>query len=457
MPRAKKPVQPANVMEMLAGDAGAAILTGSKNVIAELVAAQSVRSDFVDHYRTAESGTDYVLEERWVREEGLAKIVSPLIATLLEENNLSVEDIDHFILPVAYPSHARAIARTCGIQEDAVADALFTDCGFSGVAHPLLMLNDCLDRATPDSLILLTGFGQGMDAILLRTTEKITSYQASITVQNFMTNLRIEDNYPRFLASNGQFHPDWGMRAERDNRTAQTVAFDKSRDIYGLVGGICTSCGTPQFPKARRCVNPECNALDTQQDYRFADIPATVKSFTEDWMAFNRNPPLIYGNISFEGGGNMFIEMTGFAPGILPLETKLRWISVLRILMTSAASIDISGKLPLRKNVRRRTDMAEGIKDKVAIIGMGCSKFGERWDARPEDLITEAFEEALKDAKIEKEGIDAAWFGVFYDEQNVGKSAYPLSQYLRLPNIPVTRVENLCALERSPCAVQSMP
>ncbi len=97
-----------------------------------------------------------------------------------------------------------------------------------------------------------------------------------------MTNLRIEDNYPRFLASNGQFHPDWGMRAERDNRTAQTVAFDKSRDIYGLVGGICTSCGTPQFPKARRCVNPECNALDTQQDYRFADIPATVKSFTED-------------------------------------------------------------------------------------------------------------------------------------------------------------------------------
>ena len=88
-----------------------------------------MRSDFVDHYRTAESGTDYVLEERWVREEGLAKIVSPLIATLLEENNLSVEDIDHFILPVAYPSHARAIARTCDIKEDAVADALFMDCG----------------------------------------------------------------------------------------------------------------------------------------------------------------------------------------------------------------------------------------------------------------------------------------------------------------------------------------
>ncbi len=89
--------------------------------------------------------------------------------------------------------------------------------------------------------------------------------------------------------------------------------------------------------------------------------------------------------------------------------------------------------------------MAEGIRDKVAIIGMGCTRFGERWDARPEDLINEAFEEAIADAGIETRQIDAAWFGVFYDEQNVGKSAYPLSQYLRLPNIPVTRVENLCA------------
>jgi acetyl-CoA C-acetyltransferase len=88
--------------------------------------------------------------------------------------------------------------------------------------------------------------------------------------------------------------------------------------------------------------------------------------------------------------------------------------------------------------------MAEGIRDKVAIIGMGCSKFGERWEAGPEDLVTEAFEEAIADAGIDKRQIEAGWFGVFYDEQNVGKSAYPLSQYLRLPNIPVTRVENLC-------------
>lgn len=89
--------------------------------------------------------------------------------------------------------------------------------------------------------------------------------------------------------------------------------------------------------------------------------------------------------------------------------------------------------------------MATGIKDKVAIIGMGCSRFGERWDIGPDDLMVEAFNEALQDAGIERDRIDAAWLGVFFDEQNVGKSALPLSMALRLPNVPVTRVENLCA------------
>jgi len=89
--------------------------------------------------------------------------------------------------------------------------------------------------------------------------------------------------------------------------------------------------------------------------------------------------------------------------------------------------------------------VASGIKDKVAIIGMGCAKFGERWDAGPEDLMLEAFGECLQDAGIERDQIEAAWLGVFFDEENVGKSGLPLSQALRLPNIPVTRVENLCA------------
>jgi acetyl-CoA C-acetyltransferase len=89
--------------------------------------------------------------------------------------------------------------------------------------------------------------------------------------------------------------------------------------------------------------------------------------------------------------------------------------------------------------------MATGIRDKVALLGMGCSKFGERWNDNAEDLMMESFSEAVADAGIEKNQIEAAWFSTAIEEQHVGKSGIPLAMALRLPVIPVTRVENYCA------------
>ncbi|MEQ8690671.1 MAG: acetyl-CoA acetyltransferase, partial [Pseudomonadales bacterium] len=89
--------------------------------------------------------------------------------------------------------------------------------------------------------------------------------------------------------------------------------------------------------------------------------------------------------------------------------------------------------------------MSRGIRDKVAIVGMGCSKFGERWDCGSEHLASEAFQEALLDAGLEKESIEAVWSGSAVDAINVGNSAIPLAMAPRIEGIPITRVENMCA------------
>src|SRR6266436_3635906 len=102
-----------------------------------------------------------------------------------------------------------------------------------------------------------------------------------------------------------------------------------------------------------------------------------------------------------------------------------------------------SGKL--RQPFSEDDLMATGIKDKVAIIGMGCSRFGERWDVGTDGLLAEAFDEALADAGIERSRIDAAWTGSCFDRINVGISAIPAATALRLDGIPVSRVENMCA------------
>ena len=80
-----------------------------------------------------------------------------------------------------------------------------------------------------------------------------------------------------------------------------------------------------------------------------------------------------------------------------------------------------------------------GIKDKVAIIGMGCSRFGERFEASREDLILEAVQEALDDAGLTLQDIDAFWFGSFYEMHGTS-----LSSVLKPDFKPVTRIENNC-------------
>jgi len=81
------------------------------------------------------------------------------------------------------------------------------------------------------------------------------------------------------------------------------------------------------------------------------------------------------------------------------------------------------------------------ITDKVAIVGMGCTKFGELWEKSVDDLITDATFEACEDAGVELKDIEAAWLGTVFS----GHTALSLSYPLKLQYIPVTRVENMCA------------
>jgi len=85
--------------------------------------------------------------------------------------------------------------------------------------------------------------------------------------------------------------------------------------------------------------------------------------------------------------------------------------------------------------------MAEGnIKDKTAIVGMGCVKFGENWEQSADDMMVDAAYEAYEDAGIEPKDVQAVWFGSTQISQGE-----PLAYALKLDYIPVTRIENLCA------------
>ena len=85
----------------------------------------------------------------------------------------------------------------------------------------------------------------------------------------------------------------------------------------------------------------------------------------------------------------------------------------------------------------------ESIRDKVAIVGMGCCKFGENWEQGPDDMMIEAAYEAYEDAGIKPKDIQAAWLGTVSAHWS-GISGLPLAEALKLHRIPVTRVEAYC-------------
>jgi acetyl-CoA C-acetyltransferase len=84
---------------------------------------------------------------------------------------------------------------------------------------------------------------------------------------------------------------------------------------------------------------------------------------------------------------------------------------------------------------------SRGIRDRVAIVGMGCTPFGEHWDKGVAEMVVDSTTEALASAHVKLDDVDAFWLGTL----GSGDSGLTLSRPLRIDYKPVTRVENFCA------------
>ncbi|NOZ02847.1 MAG: SDR family NAD(P)-dependent oxidoreductase [Deltaproteobacteria bacterium] len=306
----KREAKSAYFYEMWFGDGAASMLVGDEGVVAEFVGSHTVSYDFVDHYRGEGHRFDYMWEERWVRDEGYSKIIPETINGLFQKMSITMDDVDTLVFPCFFKAEHRKIAKKLGATPDKVADNLHESCGETGAAHALVMLSRALETAKPGDRILACGFGQGCDALYFRVTDAIADLPDRIGVQGCLDNKVVTKNYPKFQKFRDLVQTEMGIRAEAPTQTAMTVLWRKRRMILGLVGGKCRECGTPQFPKMDICVNPSCGAVDSQDDYEFSDVPATIKSFTGDLLSVSVDPPNVYGMVQFDGGGRFMADFT---------------------------------------------------------------------------------------------------------------------------------------------------
>jgi hydroxymethylglutaryl-CoA synthase len=306
----KRRTKTASPLELQTGDGAAALLVGGGPAVAKLVGHASRTVDFVDHYRGEGFEFDYTWEERWIRDEGYNKIVPATLADLFAATGVKPADIAHFAMPCVLPRVAAGIARRGGMPDGTVRDNLHAVCGEAGAAHPLVMLVDALEDAKPGDKILVVGFGQGCDALLLEATEHLPKLAPRLGVRGHLALRREETNYAKFLAFNDLVTIERGMRAEVDKQTPLSSLYRNRRMLTGFIGGQCRKCGTLQFPKSNVCVNPNCNAFHTQDDHPFADMPARVQSYTADRLTYSPDPPHYYGMVVFDEGGRLMIDFT---------------------------------------------------------------------------------------------------------------------------------------------------
>jgi hydroxymethylglutaryl-CoA synthase len=301
--------------ELLYGDGAAAVMLGGKNLIAKFLGSDSLSVDFVDHFRSRGSRFDYEWEERWIREEGYFKIVPRVIAGALKKTGVSPADVSHFILPCVIKGVRENIAKKMGLPPESVRDNLMAGCGEAGAAHPILMLVDALQDAKPGDKILVAGFGQGADALLFEATGGVGSLSSRKGVKGSLQNGILETNYQKFLSFRDLVPIEWGMRAESGARkTRMTAMYRDHKMLNSLFGGKCAKCGTIQFPKAHICVNPDCRAVDSMEDYSLAESKSKIASYTVDWLAYTPNPPLLFGMIEFEEGAKFMVQFAGCKP-----------------------------------------------------------------------------------------------------------------------------------------------
>ena len=324
----KRRAKAASSGELAFGDGAAAVVIGNDNTLADVVAHRTSTVDFIDHFRAAGEAFDYNWEERWIRDEGFAKIVPECVADALASAGLDAADVQHFILASTIGRAVAGVARQCGIPTEAIVDDLAATVGDTGTAHALLLLCHTLQtRAKPGDVIVTAAFGQGCDVIVLRVTDANASYQPTCGVVEALANRQPEDNYQKYLAFNDLIQLEKGMRAEvADYKTALTVNYRKRDMLTGLVGGRCTQCGTLQFPRSDYCVNPQCRAHDSQEPHSFRDEPASVLTWSADYLTYTADPPSHYGMITFANGGRFMTDFTDVDVGDVDVGKAVRMV-----------------------------------------------------------------------------------------------------------------------------------
>ena len=446
------------------GDGAAALLCAPDGAVAELIGRGAASDEFLDRWRVPGEADSHVWEERF-GEELYVPLAREAFAAALKDAGLAEGDVDHAVVTGLHVRAVKAISKGLGVREGALAPDLSGSVGNLGAAQAAVALCDVLERAEPGQVIvvLVAGRrGRRAGAAHHRGADRGTGSagRGGRPVRGRAGGRRARRPAVCDLPDLARPHAPRAPTPPGSRRPGAPTVHRSEQWKYAFAGSRCLVCGFRHMPPTRACLS--CHTIDQMQPERLADVPGTVATFTIDHLAFSLSPPVVGVIVDFDGGGRYRCEMTDVVASELSIGDRVSmtfrrvWTAqgVHNYFWKARPAVDQAGagagsddvieskRTTSSRSKERKAMGSKGIRDQVAVIGMGCTRFGELWDKGVDDLLTDATTEAIASVPgLELADIDAFWLGTMTS----GVCGTTLSRPLKIDYKPVTRVENYCA------------
>jgi len=295
--------EPDSMGEQSNGDGGAALVVGSDAVLAEVVATFSFSDEFLGSFRAEDQ--DYAKSfPGFDTKFGYNRFVSTALKGVLAEARLTPDKIATAVLAGPNARAPQGIAKGLGIDpKTQLQDTLWSVIGDVGCAQPLVLLAAALERAKPGDLLLLVGYGDGADAVVLRATDLVAQFRPRRTVAAQIEVKRTLPSYGKYL----RYRRLVKKAGPASENSTPVVLYRDRKKLLPLYGGKCPKCGTVQYPQHRVCI--ECGQKDGLESVKLRRT-GKVFTFVNDYVHDSPDVPVSHAVVDLEGGGRMLVELT---------------------------------------------------------------------------------------------------------------------------------------------------
>ena len=300
---------PRGETERASGDGAAAFVISGDGVIAEHVGSHAVTDNMLDAWRTPGDPFVRTWEDRFATEEGIERIVPDAVSGYCQRTGIEPSDVAKIALYAPDARRHSRLARQLGFAESQVQEPLFGAVGNTGAAFAPMLLASALETAAPGDLLLAVSYGDGSDVVGFRATDAIAQASAPpMGMSGWLDAKRTVGAYETYARWREVWTLDDASRRPAAASPSVSALWREGDKNVRLYGARCRACGYVQYPAQRVCV--ECRKVDDAEPVRLSETPASVFTYSMDYIAGAVDTPLVVTVVDFEGGGRVLCMMT---------------------------------------------------------------------------------------------------------------------------------------------------